>query len=222
MASRAVAGLAGHRSRSRSQTASVLATSPFGCGGRAPLPVRSLTKRANRSSTSGCEPSVARSGPDDHSFIGAATATTNDRGEYRLGGLLPGEYIVLVPARQVVVAHALAREVQAGRLQPTSRPGGRAVTGGQGDSGRGFVDRPRWVAAASATKRRAAVLSADVSSLRADDRPDRAADDHRRRGARRDRPAAATGADAARVGIRRGSRRRCRGHSGPALAEGAR
>ena len=51
-------------------------------------------------------------------FLGAATATTNDRGEYRLGGLLPGEYIVLVPARQVVVAHALAREVQAGRLQP--------------------------------------------------------------------------------------------------------
>jgi carboxypeptidase family protein len=51
-------------------------------------------------------------------FIGAATATTNDRGEYRLGGLVPGEYIVLVPARQVVVAHALAREVQAGRLHP--------------------------------------------------------------------------------------------------------
>jgi len=50
-------------------------------------------------------------------FLGAATATTNDRGEYRLAGLLPGEYIVLVPARQVVVAHALAREVQAGRLQ---------------------------------------------------------------------------------------------------------
>jgi hypothetical protein len=51
-------------------------------------------------------------------FLGAATATTNDRGEYRLGGLLPGDYIVLVPARQVGVAHALAREVQAGRLQP--------------------------------------------------------------------------------------------------------
>ncbi len=50
-------------------------------------------------------------------FLGAATATTNDRGEYRLGGLLPGEYIVLVPARQVVMVHALAREVQAGRLQ---------------------------------------------------------------------------------------------------------
>ena len=70
----------------------------------------------SRSSTSGCEPSVARSDRDDRQFLGAATAATNDRGEYRLGGLLPGEYIVLVPARQVVVSHALAREVQAGRL----------------------------------------------------------------------------------------------------------
>ena len=57
-------------------------------------------------------------GPGRPQFLGAATATTNDRGEYRLGGLLPGEYIVLVPARQVVVAQALARDVQAGSLIP--------------------------------------------------------------------------------------------------------
>ena len=77
-------------------------------------------------------------GPGRPQFLGAATATTNDRGEYRLGGLLPGEYIVLVPARQVVVAQALARDVQAGSLHPASRARASAVSGRQGDSGRGF------------------------------------------------------------------------------------
>jgi Carboxypeptidase regulatory-like domain len=51
-------------------------------------------------------------------FLGAATATTDDRGAYRLGGLLPGEYIVLVPARQVIMPQATAREVRAGRAVP--------------------------------------------------------------------------------------------------------
>jgi hypothetical protein len=51
-------------------------------------------------------------------FVGAATATTDDRGAYRLGGLLPGEYIVLVPARQVIMAQTAARDVRAGRARP--------------------------------------------------------------------------------------------------------
>jgi protocatechuate 3,4-dioxygenase beta subunit len=52
-------------------------------------------------------------------FVGAATATTDDRGEYRLGGLLPGEYIVLMPAKQVVMSQASARDTQAGGARPS-------------------------------------------------------------------------------------------------------
>jgi hypothetical protein len=52
-------------------------------------------------------------------FVGAATATTDDRGEYRLGGLLPGEYIVLMPAKQVVMSQASARDTQAGDARPS-------------------------------------------------------------------------------------------------------
>jgi hypothetical protein len=72
------------------------------------------------------------SGSGRSRFLGAATATTDDRGEYRLSGLLPGEYIVLVPARQVVMSHANARDDRAGpaappRAFPSQRPAGAKV-----------------------------------------------------------------------------------------------
>ena len=222
MASRAVAGLAGPRSRSRSQTASVLATSPFGCGGLALLPVRSLTKRVNRSSTSACEPSVARSGQDDHSFLARRRPRRTTAANTAWAALLPGEYIVLVPARQVVVAHALAREVQAGRLQSRRdlaaalSPEAKAIQAG--DSlialdGSPLPPPPTAERLFYPPTFHPSALTIDLTVPLTITRG---------RGTRRDRPAAATGANAARLGIRRGSRRCCGGHADSALAEGAR
>ena len=177
----------------------MLATSPFGCGGLALLPVRSLTKRVNRSSTSAVQAFRRTVGSGRPQFLGAATATTNDRGEYRLAASFQAVSSCWCRRGRWSWRTPWRREVQAGRLQSRRDLAAALVTGSQGDSGRGFVDRPRWIAAASATKRRAAVLSADLPSIRADDRPDRAADDHARARTRRDRPAAATSANAARL-----------------------
>lgn len=46
-------------------------------------------------------------------FVGAATASTDDRGVYRLGGLIPGEYVVMTAWRHVAVPLATAQESQA-------------------------------------------------------------------------------------------------------------
>ena len=51
-------------------------------------------------------------------FLATATATSDDRGQYRLGGLVPGDYIVVMPAKHVNVPQAVAYEVQAGRTIP--------------------------------------------------------------------------------------------------------
>ena len=51
-------------------------------------------------------------------FLGVATATTDDRGAFRLGGLLPGEYIVVVPSRLVSAPQTVGRVIDAGTRQP--------------------------------------------------------------------------------------------------------
>lgn len=45
-------------------------------------------------------------------FVGASNGVTDDRGMYRLGNLIPGEYVVVSSSRQVAVPLAIAQESQ--------------------------------------------------------------------------------------------------------------
>jgi len=59
-------------------------------------------------------------------LVAEAAASTDDRGMYRIGGLLPGEYIVLVPAVQTTLPADIAAEAASA---PRGSPVGSALIG---------------------------------------------------------------------------------------------